>query len=793
MMGYYYYYVTSIYYCVSGKTIIKLGITCSPKDRMCTYQTSIYNMRYAVVFKVPCNLEQITEFESSVLEKYKEIQIYNNGYYYEQLYCNDEKLQEIIDYIRVSIPYNFTELSHDTAILEQRTVEKLTDTDKYHNVMHVVEDTFPYKLRGYQLKAYEEMTNILQTGDTAILNILCRCGKTILFQKYVHDNIHEYDFIIYATHRLILIDEINTRWRSIFPELDMYEVSSNTSNTSSNTCSVTRGGINVIPMDSDNPVFISICNKSFGKLYNLNFSDKRVLIIFDEAHNLVTSNLSLTHPLNVLDEMKIKQLKKIFVTATPKYGNYITHKKSIFMNDKKYFGSNNKVMFNNISEAIEQKFMTDMKVIVGEYKSLLNHESIDDPLNKIMSIIKDIEENETLSYKPKKLLMFCNSKNRVDMIYNKLKGNKELDWVVYKLHSGMNDREKIKQMSEFTDNKNKCIMVNCQMISDGINIPSIDSVAFVDPRYNKENVVQIIFRPRTYMTGVEKMAYCIIPITDQEKQEKFDTFFQILDELCNKGDPSAIAFKSFNSDSKKSLGNNLVKEIPGIIIDANLKAALYDYSQRRDKTLDTILDAIYKVLNDYIPRPVVEICKSVQNLMPESSTEECKSELKKMFENKTLGYCKDTDEYYLVKKFKNCNMSLLAFLKNMQEEGITNEQEYLSYIAENPWKEYPDDPVDWGGKYVGFRWIDLYEIDDSIEYYDFEECKNIIEDLLSDSDNLDKLTACKSNNQKMQFLHGINSSIPPTVNAAESRYGKKIYELSCYVRSVGYTRKRNNH
>jgi superfamily II DNA or RNA helicase len=765
---------------------VKLGITVLPKSRICNYRTAISEMKYTTVFGIKCTLDKIIEFETDMLKEFEEYQIETS----EQIRCNDIILMKIIEHVRSSIKYDFKQLTHDEAMLEERSeIEGCKNDEKDQR------DKFPFTLKGYQIESYSKLVEVLENSESVNMNILCRCGKTILFQKYVYDQLPIIDVIIYVTSRLILIDEVNERWRNVFPDIPIYEISSNASSNISDGLNINRKGVNSVHMDNGIPILIMVCDKSFSKLEQLKFANKRVIIIFDEAHHLVTSDYNDTHQLKVLANMKFKQLKKIFVTATPKYGNYIINKNSIYMNDENWFGKN-KIVFTDIKQAINQKFMTPMKIMVYGYRSLLNSDTCDAPLDKIMNVLNDIHTNDKYIYKPKKVLMFCNSTKRVDYIHEKLLKLSD-GWNIYKLHSYMAANEKSIEMKKYRDDLNRCIMVNCQMISDGINIPSIDSVAFVDPRYNKENIVQIICRPRTTIENKpDKLAYCIIPVSDTNDANRFDTFFQILDELINNNDPSAVAFNNKSRNISNSIATTVNDNgIDDIKIDANIEGVVYEHVVRHIEKCQSVDKAILKILSDKLPRSSLEIYNEIKLLNIMKSNIEISvliiDDICKIFHLAgTIIFDEVLYKYYIHNKIIKCHIRLEEFLREMKENHIYDEQAYNLYIRTNPWKLYAEDPVDWDGEFQRFKWSDLYLISGDVKYT-FDECCNKIEILLSNSSYKNKIINKNDNNDKMQFLNSLDNMIPSNASDACNRYDiKKINELNKLLDSVGYIRKR---
>ena len=100
------------------------------------------------------------------------------------------------------------------------------------------------------------------------------------------------------------------------------------------------------------------------------------------------------------------------------------------------------------------------------------------------------------------------------------------------------------------------------MVTDGINIPSLDTVVFIDPRYNKADLIQIISRPRSYCADKpNKIAYILIPqIYDFANQgvddDGFETVINIIEELHINNDPTVVKYVRAIISGRREKTNN---------------------------------------------------------------------------------------------------------------------------------------------------------------------------------------------------------------------------------------------
>lgn len=686
MLEFFYYYIAF----TDDIPHIKLGITSNPEGRYNNYKTLIPFIKFPYVFEIKCHKKEILEFETEILYMYekKNKRIIYNGHKSECIYCNDEneldeKFNEI--YEIALIYFNDIEiLIHAEAIKcgkktntpcmekyknspEGQTIianklhelEILNGDKKTYTVINNTEENkeniFPFELRGYQIEYYDKLLNIMVTSNSLIMNILCRCGKTVLFMKYIYDHQESIDMVVYVAPRLVLIDEMANRLRYVFNGLyNIIEVSSGNNNRI----------INPADIDCNKKNIVLTCNPSFKHLEII--KDKipsNTVFVFDEAHDLVTK-VNNNHPMEVLLRLWKPNMKKLFPTATPKYCPDKTDMSYAYMNIEKYYGDNCET-FTDIEAAIKQGFMVPMILVIATYNednndplinnSLLNNKNITTNKNKryipkkgskrkiiyksssdeekisptpklddldmrLSAAIKQlnhIERSGKYRYKPSKHLMYTNNIERILRIERGLRSTYKDKYKIFTMHSRKSDSENMRARKEFSEYKGLCMLINCKMIVSGINIPNLDSVILIDPKYQKEEIVQIIFRPRSYCTEKpNKVAYLIIP--QLSLSGKFENISLVIRELYDKNDPAVVRFINQSKSGKKSSnkknskGNNI--ENDGDIVirgDLNIQSKISNIMRKiikpGIKNNYTMRGAILYVLSDDKERSVKDI------------------------------------------------------------------------------------------------------------------------------------------------------------------------------------------
>jgi superfamily II DNA or RNA helicase len=666
-----------------------------------------------------------------------------------------------------------------------------TDTIDWANFWQEQTNNLPKLLKGYQPDAYDKMKNIVnnmynETFDYTIrLYIMCRCGKTELFKKFAYDYQDKFSHIIYVCPRLTLIGDMIARWCEMIPDFIIVEISSS---ESLYNITDTEFDENI---GKNKKMLIFVCDKSFTRLTPLLKSTTNKLFIFDEAHYLVTKQTD-KHPLKLLEKNN-GNCVKIFSTATPINGNYLFNKDFIFMNDPEYFGnSSNIINYNDIEDAIKNKFMTPASLIVGAYE---NDEKDSDPdnviKNKSIQMLESLLTDESLDYRPRKILMYANTISKIKSIFKSLQEStksifQNID--LFMVTSDLNPKDNIDNIKKFKESSKIAILINCKMVTDGINIKELDTVVFVDPRYNKSDIIQIISRPRSYRDDIpNKMAYLLIPhefssSDDSECNNKFKTAMTIIKELHINNDP---AFVKFVTDIKhRNRKNNQVQSKFGnIIIDEKIKNKIITLTKDTlIKQYVSLSDAIIKTLTDGIPRSASQIWKSItiHNLWssyaeknPEAScSANCGTLFKKnkiQRQRYKIPNCNNpVFMYYIIKKHK-MHISTKTFVSRLLNLKIKHSDDYYDKIRGLYTEIYVIDPIK---HYSGFNWNML--IQNTETPYDEIDLRKVIDKILAISEHKSYIEELSTPIKKLEYLNSIDKLIP--INASEY-YGTELYGI----------------
>ena len=242
------------------------------------------------------------------------------------------------------------------------------------------------------------------------------------------------------------------------------------------------------------------------------------LTIADEAHNCAGRVASYFG--HVLNDSKIRSRKKLFFTATPRIlskrikNNALKKEIEVAsMDEKSKFGE---VLHKlNFSKAIKDDLLTDYQVaIIGVdnkeiQQKIIQRELISssgdyifdaESLGTYIAMLKAIK-----NYKLTKLISFHNLIKHAEtfsinfpFVSNLFKDyfdnefNIDSDYV----KGAMNTTDKEEKLEKLkTANQKDCfILSNSRCLSEGVDVPALDGIAFIDPKHSPTDIVQAVGR-----------------------------------------------------------------------------------------------------------------------------------------------------------------------------------------------------------------------------------------------------------------------------------------------------------
>jgi len=281
------------------------------------------------------------------------------------------------------------------------------------------------------------------------------------------------------------------------------------------------------------------------------------LIICDEAHR--TTGVSLAGEdesafTKVHDSDFIKAKKRLYMTATPRLYSDDTKSKAAkeeailcSMDDKKLYGE--EIYRIGFGEAVERGLLTDYKVLIltlndkdippavqrmiSDGETEINTDDASKLIGTINALSKQFlgDEGITKASDPdpmRKAIAFCSNiatSKKISATYNianeayldSLPAEKKEQMVtVYSKHMdgtmAAPERDQLLSWLKEETEDNECrIITNVRVLSEGVDVPSLDSVLFLSARNSQIDVVQSVGRVMRKSPG-KKYGYIIIPV-----------------------------------------------------------------------------------------------------------------------------------------------------------------------------------------------------------------------------------------------------------------------------------------
>lgn len=256
------------------------------------------------------------------------------------------------------------------------------------------------------------------------------------------------------------------------------------------------------------------------------------LAIADEAHRCagkVSGDFS-----TILDSQKIRAKKRLFTTATPRTYSSNVKKAAedrgvevVGMDDEAVFGKN--LFALNFGEAIKRGLLTDYRVvIIGvddptisawiENRELLKADSNiemdaeslaaqigllkaikDYDLHRMISFHSRVSRAEEFSQDIHKVIGWIDEKHKPS-------GELKSDFVSGEMPTDKR-RKKLAQLKGLQDNQ-RGLLTNARCLSEGVDVPSLDGVAFIDPRSSQIDIIQAV--GRAIRLSINKQAGTIV-------------------------------------------------------------------------------------------------------------------------------------------------------------------------------------------------------------------------------------------------------------------------------------------
>ena len=277
--------------------------------------------------------------------------------------------------------------------------------------------------------------------------------------------------------------------------------------------------------------------------------------IFDEAHK--TIGLAGSAFGYALSDDNIRIRKRLFLTATPRHID-IRHRdkegefRIYSMDDETVYGPRSHTL--SFGAAAQKGIICRYKVII----SLIDKGMVDDFTRKngitlvehheisaqwmanliaVQQAIKKVDAKKIISFHSRIRLAEEFAKNEPRGIAYHLR-----DYEVRHVNGGQSSGERGEIIRSFAD-AYRALLTNARCLTEGINIPAVDMVAFIDPRQSRVDITQAVGRAMRKPRGptTKTFGYIVVPVfagmseddslEDAIKSEKFGAVVDVLNAL----------------------------------------------------------------------------------------------------------------------------------------------------------------------------------------------------------------------------------------------------------------------
>ncbi len=468
----------------------------------------------------------------------------------------------------------------------------------------------------HQIEVIEKVSEGLKTAYRGQVLMACGTGKT-LTSLWIKEKINARQVLVLVPSLSLLsqtLKEWNAEANQPFKWICVCSDNSVAKDKSEDQLISNTSEIGV-PVTSDPLDIKNFLDESGSKVVFATYQSAKLIVEAQEHHDTSMFDLAIADEAHrcagkvssafgsVLDEKKIKASKRLFFTATPRILTSRLKQRArekeievVSMDDESIFG---KVLHEiKFSEAIEKKLLSDYQVVVvGVDDEMIRSQIINRDLIEIRSngLTTDAETLAAHIALTKTIKEY--NLNRVITFHGLVKGAKNFAEDHVKVHEWINSSSKLNQAISIshvsgkmnTAKKNKRInklknlkegevgiLTNARCLSEGVDVPTLDGIAFIDPRQSQIDIIQAVGRAirksdnKTFGTIILPVYLSDISenVDDQVLATKFANIWKIILALKSQDDSLMEEIDTIRINlGKRGTGKSRETGIKKIIID----------------------------------------------------------------------------------------------------------------------------------------------------------------------------------------------------------------------------------
>ena len=351
------------------------------------------------------------------------------------------------------------------------------------------------------------------------------------------------------------------------------------------------------------------------------------MAVLDEAHK-TTGSAEGRFALALKDE-NIQIKKRLFLTATPKHYDITKRDKDgefkfVSMDDEAVYGKRAHTL--TFGDAAAKGIICPYKVVI----TLIDKQQVDDfALKNGITIVEgdsvkakwvasQIAVSSAIKHtNATKIITFHSRvKTAQEFASEEVYGIKKFieNFEVFHVHGKQKSNERKDTISKFKKS-NRSIITNAKCLTEGVDVPAVDMVAFVDPRHSKIDIAQAVGRAMRKPRGGDKtVGYIVVPIFAKDtsehslekaiKSEDFDDVALVLNALLEQDEELVEIIRELKEAKGKGevfdaqkLKDKIELIGPSIRINELANSIYIEAVNRLGKSWDELFGLLIKFIN----------------------------------------------------------------------------------------------------------------------------------------------------------------------------------------------------